>query len=197
MACRPVFILNVDRGLRNDRWYAKRADDHQISARNGATHSFPIVDSRGMCAHIPCTMDEEQTCEGKIATARRSGRKHVKNERERVVYAGGTYGWTSMPLFTIVALRTESHLKSTQFFKDSLTRNRSGPCASSPPLAPHRGGFAVVCACFATLLSCATFSKRYVVFALFADLCERRTLPILDVFQRAYELRRLLMRAAT
>lgn len=90
----------------------------------------------------------------------------------------------------------ESHLKSTQFFKDSLTRNRSGPCASSPPLAPHRG-FAVVCACFATLLSCATFSKRYVVFALFADLCERRTLPILDVFQRAYELRRLLMRAAT
>lgn len=98
---------------------------------------FLLVGSRGMRAY---SSGRRADIEGKIATvlktARRSGRNRVKNdsgERERVDYAktAGAYGWTSTPLFTIVALRTESHLKSTQFFEDSLNP-RSGPCASPP-----------------------------------------------------------------
>lgn len=145
MVCRPVFILNTDRGLQSDRWYAKRADDQQISAYNGATRLpsrwFSRYSVRAYSVHsIRRRADVAGAGGGKIATVLKeiAWRKHVKNdsgERERVDYAetAGAYGWTSMPLFTIVALRTVSHLKSTQFFEDSLTRNlRSGPCASLP-----------------------------------------------------------------
>lgn len=135
VACRPVFILDADRGLRSDRWYAKRAGDHQISAHKEAA-LFPF----GVCELIPCTKrraDFEEKIATVLKTAKGIGAEihkgMISTKEEDYTEMAGAYGWTNILLFTIVALRTESHLKSTQFFEDSLTRNRSEPCATPFP----------------------------------------------------------------
>lgn len=72
---------------------------------------------------------------------------------------------TNVLLFTIVvALRIESHLKSTQFFairEDPLTRSHPGPRCVAPFAIPSARIRGYLRALRSAPISCATFGKRY------------------------------------
>jgi len=89
IACRPVFILDADRGLRSDRWYVKKRRSLDLCSAERSNALFPLGRSlryvRIFRAH---SAERRASFKRKIAiilkrTAKRSGREHVKNENGR------------------------------------------------------------------------------------------------------------------
>lgn len=105
----PVYILDAEIAV--TKWlakYAKRANDDRISVHNRAEHC--PLNSGHMLVYSP--YDEwEADIEGKIARGKLARKKTWTKEaigkRENMRRRRGR-------IFTIVALRTESHFKSTQ-----------------------------------------------------------------------------------
>lgn len=161
LSCTQIAVYEVTGGMRREQTIIRSP---RRATRRWSDALFTLVDSRGMPAYS-VHIDRRANFERKIATvlktARRLGRKHVKNdngERERVDHAERRQA--RMDGRACCYLRSSHcgpspHLKSTQFFEDSLTRNPAPDHVRLPyPLASRRE-FAVVCACF------AAFPKLY------------------------------------